>query len=389
MRSIWPDARRLLVIRLDASGDVLMCTPALHALSSSGHEISLLTSSAGALVGTRCESVSRVVIFDSPWMKASAASAAEATQAIAKSLRSGAYEGAVIMHSYSQSPLPAAMLCHLAGIPRQLSYCRENPYQLISDWIPEQEPESLCRHEVQRQLDLVSVLCKPMTDISLHLRLTDENHIAAERALEQLGLYKGQDFLLIHPGASAASRRYPLASLQASIRQLGQEVKLPIVLAGGTQDQTMLSELLENSDSFCAGIASTLDFGGLAALIGKARLLIANNSAPAHLAAAMQTPVVVLYALTNPQHTPWQVPNKVICNPVPCAPCYRSVCPLAHHTCLAGVPPSKVVAAVTDLLAETGIYQDGHVLRHERMEKSQTLCNAAGTNALRRDSVQR
>lgn len=360
MHSIWPDARRLLVIRLDASGDVLMCTPALQALCHSGHEISLLTSSAGALVGTRCESVSQVMIFDSPWMKASATSAADATLAIAKTLRMEAFDGAVIMHSYSQSPLPAAMLCHLAGIHRQLSYCRENPYQLISDWIPETEPESLCRHEVQRQLDLVSVLCDPLSETSLRLTLSDEDHTAAERALEPLGLDKGQDFLLVHPGASAASRRYPLPSLQTVITQLGQELTLPLVLAGGNQDQAMLSELLKNSGSSCAGIVSTLDFGGLAALIGKARLLIANNSAPAHLAAAMQTPVVVLYALTNPQHTPWQVPNRVIFNPVPCAPCYRSVCPLVHHACLAGLSPTKVLAAVIDLLAETEVVQPDH-----------------------------
>lgn len=361
MRAGWPSRGRLLVIRLDASGDVLMCTPALHALRDAGHHVSLLTSSAGALVGSRCGAVSQVIVFDCPWMKASASVGSRAVQTIAETLRVHAFDGAVIMHSYSQSPLPAAMLCHLAGISRQLAYCRENPYQLITDWLAESEPESLCRHEVQRQLDLVGVLCAAAVDTSLRLTVTADDHTAADKALAALGLGKTagktDDFILVHPGASAESRRYPLASLQAVIRQLRLETALPLVLTGGPSDTAALSAMRTAAGSACAGIASDLDFGGLAALIARARLLIANNSAPAHLAAAMQTPVVAMYALTNPQHTPWQVPSEVIFNPVPCAPCYRSACPMAHHACLAGVSPSQITAAAIRLLASTDMRQ--------------------------------
>ncbi len=353
MQSAWPAACRLLVIRLDASGDLLMCTPALHALRDAGYQVSLLTSSTGALVGSRCGAISEVIVFDSPWMKASSAVSSGATIAVAKTLQARAFDGAVIMQSYSQNPLPAAMLCHLAGIPRQLAYCRENPYQLITDWLPEPEPESLQRHEVQRQLDLVGALCAPPVDTALRLTVTEDDYKAADQALVRLGLHEMQEFILVHPGASAESRRYSLASLQTVIKQIGHATDLPLVLTGGPQDQAVLSALQTAAGSAYAGIVSDLDFGGLAALIGQSRLLIANNSAPAHLAAAMQTPVVVLYALTNLQHTPWQVPAKVMFNPVPCAPCYRSVCPMIHHACLTGVPPSAVIMAASRLLAET------------------------------------
>ena len=50
-----------------------------------------------------------------------------------------------------QNPLPAAFLCRLADVPRRLAYCRENPYQLLTHWAPEREPEKLLRHEVQRE----------------------------------------------------------------------------------------------------------------------------------------------------------------------------------------------------------------------------------------------
>jgi ADP-heptose:LPS heptosyltransferase len=79
---------------------------------------------------------------------------------------------------------------------------------------------------------------------------------------------------------------------------------------------------------------------------------VAGNTGPVHVAAAVGTPVVDLYALTNPQHTPWMVPSRVLFNDVPCRWCYSSVCPERHHRCLRGVHPEQVVAAALDLLAE-------------------------------------
>ena len=74
---------------------------------------------------------------------------------------------------------------------------------------------------------------------------------------------------------------------------------------------------------------------------------------PAHIAAAVDTPVVVLYALTNPQHTPWRVPCRVLSHDVPCRYCLRSTCPREHHRCLRAIPAGRVVDAALQLLAET------------------------------------
>jgi rfaE bifunctional protein kinase chain/domain len=90
----------------------------------------------------------------------------------------------------------------------------------------------------------------------------------------------------------------------------------------------------------------------LAALLARAPLLIANNTGPVHIAAAVATPVVDLYALTNPQHTPWAVPHRVLNHAVPCRNCYKSVCPEGHHDCLRLVPPDAIVRAACELLFE-------------------------------------
>ncbi|MDQ5852190.1 MAG: glycosyltransferase family 9 protein, partial [Chloroflexota bacterium] len=100
-------------------------------------------------------------------------------------------------------------------------------------------------------------------------------------------------------------------------------------------------------------LAGKLSLPELAALIEQAPLLLSNNTGPVHIAAAVGTPVVDLYALTNPQHIPWMVPQRVLFHDVPCKYCYKSVCPEGHHNCLRLVTPQSVVQAVRALLDET------------------------------------
>src|SRR5207302_817299 len=100
-------------------------------------------------------------------------------------------------------------------------------------------------------------------------------------------------------------------------------------------------------------LTGCLDLEELAALLALAPLLISNNTGPVHVAAAVGTPVVDLYALTNPQHTPWAVPHRVLFHDVPCKYCYKSVCPEGHHDCLCRVTPQAVVRAARELLEET------------------------------------
>ena len=92
-------------------------------------------------------------------------------------------------------------------------------------------------------------------------------------------------------------------------------------------------------------LVARLDLAGLAALLSVAPLLVANNTGPVHVAAAVGTPVVDLYALTNPQHTPWLVNHRALSHDVPCKYCYKSVCPEGHHNCLRLVTPERVVRA--------------------------------------------
>ncbi len=345
---------KLLAVRLDSAGDVLMCSPALRALHEHGHHVTLLTSAAGALAGERIDGVAAVVRWAAPWMKASARSAAGCVPAMAAQLRQHGFDGAVIFTSYSQSALPAALLCQMAGIPLRLACCRENPYQLLTHWVRESEPEPQLRHEVERQADLVAQLgCRPAS-MRLSVRTDARDRANARSALQAAGIDPDSDWILIHPGASAPSRRYPAARWRDAAHLLARQAGMPLVFAGGDDDVERVREIISESTSDPAtrwpSLAGQLDFGGLAALVQMARALVACNSAPAHLAAATGTPVVDLYALTNPQHAPWQVRHRLLFRQVPCQGCYQSICPYGDPRCLSGIEPHDIVRAVDELI---------------------------------------
>ena len=81
-------------------------------------------------------------------------------------------------------------------------------------------------------------------------------------------------------------------------------------------------------------------------------MVVTNNTGPMHLAAAVKTPVVALFALTNPpeQWGPWRVPHSLLYHEVPCRLCYSRVCPY-EHDCLRLVSPETVLQAAAEVLA--------------------------------------
>lgn len=350
-RAAWSRARRILCVRTDNMGDLLMTTPALRALRSLAPQLhlALLTSGAAAPAAGFIPEIDELIVHDAPWARHDHDAGAAGDLALIERLREGGFDAAVIFTVYSQNPLPAALICRLAGIPLRLAHCRENPYRLLSDWVRETEPEQQLRHEVQRQLDLVAQVGARADDTRLSFAVREDDRAAVRAQLQRLGIAPGR-WVLVHPGASAASRRYPPELFAAALRELHARSGHPIVLGGSAGEREIVEQVRALCDAPLRSLAGALTLGQCAASIEQAALLISNNSGPVHLAAALGTPVVDLYALTNPQHTPWRVRSRVLFHDVPCRNCYRSVCPEQHHACLRGVAPQRLVESALELL---------------------------------------
>lgn len=353
MRKGWEDARTILCVRLDSMGDVLMTTPALRAIKEHlpGRRVLLLASPSGAGIASLVPEIDDVIVYQAPWMKA-APQREESSYDLKtmERLKEMDIDGAVIFNVYSQNPLASALLCYLADIPLRLAYCRENPYRLLTDWVPDPEPHRLIRHEVRRQLDLAGVINCRTDNERLSLQYSALAFKNVTQLLKGQGIESGKPFVVIHPGATAPSRRYPPASFAQAARRTVLDLQMQVVFTGEKTEAPLVEEIRTAAGVHSASLAGLLDLDGFAALIAIAAMLVSNNTGPVHMAAALGVPVVDLYALTNPQHSPWNVPSRVLFHDVPCKYCYKSVCPQGQNDCLTLVHPDRVIEAIVELL---------------------------------------
>ncbi len=355
----WSPIHNLLCIRLDSLGDVVMTTPAFRAIKEAHPQckITLLTSPEGSRIASLVPTLNTVIPYDAPWMKAALPRPSSQREfALLETLQHQKFDSAIIFTVYSQNPLPAALICYLAEIPLRLAHCHENPYQLLTHWIPDPEPGHEIRHEVRRQLDLISSVGIPIQHEDLHLQLPTGLSQQIQQQLKKLGIDLHRPWVVIHPGASAPARRYPARHFSQVARCLVKESQIQVLFTGSPLESALVEDIRQTMKAPSFSLTGQLTLSELTALLALSPLLISNNTGPVHLAAAMGTPVVDLYALTNPQHTPWRIPHRLLFEDVPCKYCYKSICPLGHQHCLSLVRPESVVQAVHELAAETGVF---------------------------------
>lgn len=350
----WPRVRRILAVRLDDMGDVLMTSPALAAIKHTLPHVhlTLLTSPGGGALAPHLPLVDTTLVVRAPWVKQPAGSAASELAAVATKLERRRFDAAIIFTSYTQSALPAAMLALLARIPLRLAYAREDPYELLTHWVPDPEP-AVARHEVDRQLALVGHVGFGTSDPRLRFTLRPADVASVTERLAQAGIDARRPYIVVHAGATAPSRRYPPERFGAAVELIARRLPLPVVFTGSADEAKLVAVARHHAGErvHTVDFAGALSLGELAALVSQSALLISNNSGPVHLAAALRTPVVDLYALTNPQHMPWRIPARVLFHDVPCRNCFKSVCPEVHHACLRGVAAPQVAAAALELLS--------------------------------------
>ncbi len=336
MTAGWSQARKVLAVRLDNMGDLLMTTPAIRALKQQlpGRQVTVLASRAGAQAAAHIPEIDAAIPYDAPWMKLGRPTLPSADLAMRALIESRRFDAAVIFTVYSQSALPAALMCHLAGIPLRLAHCRENPYHLLTHWVRETEPEGGTRHEVRRQLDLVAGVGARADDERLSFRVSAEDRLRAAMKLTEAGVDPGHPWIVMHPGATAASRRYDPDRFAQVAAELSRLLRCPVVLTGDASERELVERVRRGAGDGARSLAGALSLAEFAAAIAQSRLLVSNNTGAVHVAAAVGTPVVDLYALTNPQHTPWLVPHRTLSRDVPCRNCYRSVCPHGASVCL-------------------------------------------------------
>jgi len=352
----WQACKNILCIRPDNMGDLIMTGPAIRALKESfGAKVTVLTSSMSAGVIKHMPEIDEAIIFDLPWVKTAETPDVKVFNEVVEQLKERNFDAAVVFTVYSQNPLPTAMLAYLAGIPRILAYCRENPYQLITDWVPDKEPYEFIKHQVRRDLDLVAAVGATPSNEDLHLAVDENLWPVINNQLYLQGFNTEQPWVILHAGVSEKKREYPVECWIAGAKQLIAEYGMQILLTGSASEKHLTETLQAQIGEGSISLGGMFKLDEFICMVKHAPLLLSVNTGTIHIAAAVGTPTVVLYAQTNPQHTPWNVPHAVLEFPVP--PDMRSkneVIVYVNHTVykqpatMPGAP--DVVAAVTNLL---------------------------------------
>lgn len=309
----WNECKNILCIRADNMGDLLMSSPAIRALKETFNcRITLLTSAMGNLIAPFISEIDETIVADLPWVKTKKSMDNSRLMLLIEKLRCYHFDAAIIFTVYSQNPLPSAMLAFMAGIPKRLAYCRENPYSLLTDWMEEKEPYHFIQHQVIRDLHLVNKVDAITGDDRIKIFFSQN---AEKKALEKIthaGADLTKSWLIIHPGVSESKREYPKEKWIEACRLLRDQLKFQIIITGSGLEKSLCTEIKHASGKGVYSMAGILSVEEFIALINKAPLTISVNTGTVHIAAATQTPVIVLYALTNPQHTPWKVPSSVL-----------------------------------------------------------------------------
>jgi ADP-heptose:LPS heptosyltransferase len=199
-------------------------------------------------------------------------------------------------------------------------------------------------HEVERSLDLVRAAgfaLPPADDGALRVR-------ADRPARVPDGLPAA--YVVVHPGASVPARAWAPERNAALVEALAASGR-DVVVTGGPGERELTARVAGGRDGVL-DVGGETDLAGLARVIAGADAIVVGNTGPAHLAAAVGTPVVSLFAPTVPpvRWRPWRVRHELLFVDVPCAGCRARVCPVAGHPCLGGVEVEDAVAAVDRLV---------------------------------------
>jgi len=356
------DPDRILVRGVNWLGDAVMSTPAVLRLRERfpSARIALLTQ--GKLAGLWADhpAIDEVISFQP----------GEGVWAVARRLRSLRFDLAVILPNSPRS----AMEAFFARIPRRVGGRWPWRNWMLTD-VVEAHPGAVAMRR-RDPAEIAAVLSRPKAPahwgeplpgpaahhIHQYLRLlrplggcvdplppsigVNPRVLSETRARFEIDPSRG--WIGINAGAEyGAAKRWPAESFRALVAQWVRRPDLGILLFGGPADVALAESLVPSDPRQVRVLAGKTTLPQLAAGLKCCAVVVTNDTGPMHLAAAVGTPVLVLFGSTSPELTgpglPGDPRHRFLRHEVACSPCFLRECP-ANLQCLRGIPPERVLA---------------------------------------------
>jgi heptosyltransferase-2 len=329
------DIRRVLVRCPNWLGDTVMAVPTLRALKGAVPAAEIWCR--GPWVGTLLESepaVDQRLRWEHGW-RAHARAVGE--------LRAARVDLAVILPNSFGTALEA----RLAGIRWRVGYAGDGRAGLLTHALP---PALAPLHQVEAYLRLLEPLGVRVADRIPSLHVSVPRREEARQLLARVGVAPGGATVGIQLGAAfGPSKLWPADRLAALATRLGA-CGVPTVFLGGPGAVPLLRAVEEALGTPPRHLVAQDHPAVLPALLAELGVLVAPDSGPAHVGAAVGVPVVTLFGPTDPRLTrPLGAQHAALWQRPACAPCFRPHCPIDHR-CMRGLPLDQVVGAVLERL---------------------------------------
>lgn len=330
---------RIAVIQTAFPGDVILSTAMFRAIHDKYPGCEIV-----AVVRPECESlvesnplVNDVVVFD----KYGIDRGLSGIMRMAGKLRG--CEKAFIVQRHARS----AAIAFLAGIKERVGFDSSLAGMLYNRRIKYRED----LHEVKRCLSLLNI---DDDKYRPELHIPDESMSRGNELLEVAGI-KG-DFAVVAPGSVWPTKRYPY--YPGLIHLIGERMKLQVILIGGKDDIETSVEIVEGCRKSPVNLVGLSSLMESTAIISRAKIVFANDSAPAHMAAAVGVPAVAIFGPTVPAFgfAPYSDHSKTVdIGELYCRPCSRhgtKKCPQKHFRCMLDLQPRKIIEAGLSLFGK-------------------------------------
>jgi ADP-heptose:LPS heptosyltransferase len=355
---------RVLVARLDGVGDVLLAGPAIRAVAfgrrrdgGAPNDVVVLCGPDGESAASLLPGVAEVYSWSCPWIvKPAPRVEKRQLEVLTAFVRDSRVTEAVILTSFHQSPLPLAMLLRLAGVDRITGASTDYAGSLLDvrlrpgEDFPEDQPEA------ERAVGIAEAAGFPLPP-------GDGGRLRVQGYPDTRSLVGEEPYVVVHPGAAAPARAWPPLHHAAAVELL-EGAGYRVVVTGGRAETRLTATV--------AG-PSALDLGGrtdlktLAGVLAGAKALVTGNTGPAHLAAAVGTPVACLFSPVVPavRWAPYGVPLEILGDQnAPCRLSRATECPVAGHPCLSSVAPEQLLDAVERLIGGVSSLATRRRVRH-------------------------
>jgi ADP-heptose:LPS heptosyltransferase len=359
--------RRILLLRLERIGDLLMSLGAIAAVRrlAPHAEIDLVVGRWNAEIARLLPSVTQVEVVDAPWLVRGEPGSDYATlRRHAHAWRHRQYDLAINF----EGDIRSHGLMALSGARRRVGFAMAGGGPLLTDVVPHDASRHVAANSlalVERAFDLApGTLPGPPAPEALadaRLPLPERAASAARAGLAQIagGTLPSRLVALHAPGGRQIKQWAPERFADAGIR-IARELGAAIVLTGGPGDASVVDSVeatLKQAGVTTLRVQGTVDLVILAGVLQQCQLLLTGDTGPMHLAAAVGTPVVAVFGPSMPwRYAPLVAEHRIVRVDLPCSPCNRIRLPpercVGHvPDCLEGVTVDAVVMAARSLAA--------------------------------------